>query len=58
VSTPVSGLVKTSSLCASKSDLLTSAGVRGDLGDGLALFQSHSYRLSREETIFPQLKGA
>ena len=32
--------------------------VRGDLGDGLALCQSHPYRLSREETAFPQLRGA
>ena len=38
--------------------MLTSAGVRGDLGNGLALCQSHSYRLSREEAAFPQLRGA
>jgi len=42
----------------SKSDMPTSAGVRGDLGDGLALCQSHSYRLSREEAAFSQLRGA
>jgi len=42
----------------SKSDLLTSTGVRGDLVDGLTLCQSHSSRLPREKVIIPQLRGA
>jgi len=36
----------------------TSTGVGGDLGDGLTLCQSHSYRLPRENIVLPQLKGA
>jgi len=36
--------------------MLTSTGARSDIGDGLTLFQSHSYRLPREEVIVSQLK--
>jgi len=34
----------------------TSTKVRGNLKDGLTLCQSHSYRLSREEAVFPDLE--
>ena len=42
----------------SKFDLLTSTRVGSDLGNGLALCQSHSYILLREEVFVPKLKGA
>jgi len=35
------------------SDLPTSTRVGGDLGDGLTICQSHSYRLSREKVVVP-----
>jgi len=59
----MSGLVRTSSLCArcpvevdgahiqSESDMPTFARVEGDLEDRLALCQSRSYRLPREEIV-------
>jgi len=34
-----------------------STGVGGDLKDGLALYQSHSDRLSGEEIVASQLRG-
>jgi len=63
VSTPTSGLVVTSSLCArcpveSKSNLPTSTRVEGNFGDGLALYQSCSYRMLREEAVISRLRGA
>jgi len=36
----------------------TSIGVVGDLGNGLTLCQSHSYKLPREKVIVSQLRGA
>ena len=36
----------------------TSIGVVGDLGNGLTLCQSHSYKFLREEAAFPQHRGA
>jgi len=41
-----------------KSDLFTSTGVGGDLGDELTLYQLHFYRLPREEAVVSQLRGA
>jgi len=40
-----------------KSNLPTSAGVGGNLRDGLALCQSHSDRLSGEKIVVPRLRG-
>jgi len=42
----------------SEYDLPTSTRVGSDLGDGLALCQSHPYRLSREKIIVSRLRGA
>jgi len=42
----------------SESDLPTSTRVGSDLGDGLAICQSHPYRLLREKVVVCQLKRA
>jgi len=41
-----------------ESDMPTSTRVEGDLGDGLTLYQSHSYRFLREEVVVPDIRGA
>jgi len=41
-----------------ESDMLTSTRVEGDFRDELALCQSYFYRLSREEVVVSQLRGA
>jgi len=69
VSTPASGLVTTSSLCArssggrgtqvqGKSNLPASARLGSDLRDGLALCQSRSYRLPGEEVVVSRFRGS
>jgi len=58
VSTLASGLVRTSSLCARCPMEVEGRKYKANLGDGLALCQSHSYKLQREEVAFPQLRGA
>jgi len=42
----------------SEPNLPASTRVGGNLGDGLALCQSHSYRLPRKEVVIPRLRGA
>jgi len=42
----------------SESNLPTSTVVGGNPRDGLALYQSHSHRLPRKETVIPRLGGA
>jgi len=63
VSTPASGLVRTSTVCArcnikvegaqvqGKPHLFTLGGTRCHIGDGLAIYQSPSHTLQREETV-------
>jgi len=62
VSTPASGLVKTSTVCArckievegqvqGKPHLFTLGGARCHIGNGLAICQSHSHLLQREKGV-------